>query len=237
MNFLISRRYPFKIFRQHESAGFTLTELLVASLIAGILAVITAQVMISQLFEERRLAVAQALREDVSRLNYLVQIEASEAESIELGAANPPGCAGGADSFTLLVPRPGGTYADPNATSRIQYYNAPDPLNNNAPAIWRCGPPVSRNGVLLHDADPANVTGVALGNAQLTRGPGNGCPASDLRSVTYRIVPPANLQGSNLGDLGGCVTAHARSVFVCNPPNNVLLPCTDPNRIGDCDCV
>lgn len=215
------------------SDGFTLPELLVATLIAAAIAAITGQVMIGQLLEERRLEVAQRLREDVSRLNYLIQIEASESESVELAGANPAGCPGGGEAFTLVVPRPIGTYADNANLSRIQYYNAPDPNDNNRPAIWRCGPPVTRNGVLRHDANPLNTAGVVMRNAQLDRDPA-GCPASTLRSVTYRVVPAPGLEGANLGNLGGCTTAHARSVFVCNPPIIPPPPDVYVPQVGDC---
>lgn len=212
---------------RNRSIGFTLPELLIAGLIAALIAAATAQVMINHLLEERRLEVAQRLREDVSRLNYLIQIEASEAESIQLGAATGGGCAnaGGADAFTLAVPRPTGTYADDTNLSLIRYYNAND--DAGVPSIWRCGPPVSRNGVLIHDANPLNTAGIVLRNAQLERSP-VGCQASTDRSITYRVIPIAGLQGANLGDLGGCVTAHARSVFVCNPPVGL------GGAIGDC---
>lgn len=208
--------------------GFTLPELLVASLIAALIAGVTAQVMISQLLEGRRLEVAQRVREDVSRLNYLIQIETSEAERIQLAGNGlvPAGCpVGDAEAFTLVVPRPEGDYADESNLSRIRYYNADDP--DGVPAIWRCGPPVTRNGVLIHNADPLNNDGVVMRNAELDRDPA-GCQASFDRSVTYRILP-TGIPGSNIGDLGGCITAHARSVFVCNPA-------IDPSdlQIGDC---
>lgn len=206
--------------------GFTLPELLVASVIAALIAIITAQVMINQLLEERRLGVAQRIREDVSRLNYLIQVEASEAASIELPGAGPAGCPGGDQPFTLVVPRPTGTYADNANLSRIQYYNANDADGN--PAIWRCGPPVTRNGVLIHDANPVNTAGIVMRGAQLDLDPA-GCGASTNRGVTYQVIPVAGLPGANLGDLGGCVTAHARSVFVCNPVLDPLNP-----QIGDC---
>lgn len=212
-------------FRSHVCSAFTLPEVLIATFIAAVVVVITAQVMIGQLLEERRLEVAQRLREDVSRLNYLIQIEASEADAIELAGANPPNCPGGGQSFTLLVPRPTGTYADEANTSRIQYYNA---NNNGSPAIWRCGPPVTRNGVLIHNANPVNQPGVVMRNAQLVRDPA-GCQASTDRSVTYQVTTTAGLAGANLGNLGGCATAQARSVFVCNPPVGA------GGAVGDCD--
>jgi prepilin-type N-terminal cleavage/methylation domain-containing protein len=206
--------------------GFTLPELLVASLIAALVAAITAQVMISQLLEGRRLEVAQRLREDVSRLNYLVQIEGSEAESIEY---NSPfeGCdTAGVNSFTFVVPQDDGAYASSTNVSRVIYYNADDADSDDDVSIWRCGPPVTRNGVLRHGE--TNVAGPVIRNAQLELNPDGCSAASSQRSVLFRVVPPVGLVGANLGDLGGCVTAHARSVFVCNPPLGF------GGEIGDC---
>jgi prepilin-type N-terminal cleavage/methylation domain-containing protein len=215
---LLTRQYRTP---SHPVSGFTLPEVLVATLIAAGIVVITAQLMINQLLEERRLEVAQRLREDVSRLNYLIQIEASEAEEIAYGAgANPVGCPGGGDSFTFLVPRPTGTYADDSNRSRVQYYNANDA---GIPSIWRCGPPVTRNGVLIHNANPVNTAGIVMRNAQL-----NLDPSSTARGVTYQVVPTGVLPGGNLGDLGGLATAFARSVFVCNPPVGA------GGAVGDC---
>ena len=181
--------------------------------------------MINQLLEERRLEVAQRLREDVSRLNYLIQIEASEAEEIAYAGANPAGCAPVvAESFTFLVPRPTGTYADDLNRSRVQYYNAND--HDGTPAIWRCGPPVTRNGVLIHNANPVNTAGIVMRNAQLDVDPNPN--SSTARGVTYQVVPTAGLPGGNIGALGGAATAFARSVFVCNPPVGA------GGAVGDC---
>ena len=208
--------------------GFTLPELLIAGILAAAVAAMTAQVMINQLLEGRRFELAQRNRENISRLNYLIQIEGSEAEEIEYGAAgNPDDCPGGGESFTFLVPLPEGTYADPVNRSRVQYYNADA---EGIPSIWRCGPPVTRNGVLCQTvAQPGcpsvqNTAGVVMRNAQLDLDPNS----STDRGVTYRVLPTGGLPGGNLGDLGGFVTAHARSVFVCNPP------VTGNPQIGDC---
>lgn len=206
--------------------GFTLPELLVASLIAALVAVITAQVMIRQLLEGRRLEVAQRLREDVSRLNYLVQIEASEAESIEYDSPFTGCSVAGDDSFTFVVPQDDGEYASSTNVSRIIYYNAVDVAADDGVSIWRCGPPVTRNGVLRHGE--TNVPGPVIRNSQLELNPDDCSADSSQRSVLFRVVPPVGLVGANLGDLGGCVTAHARSVFVCNPPVG------SGGEIGDC---
>jgi hypothetical protein len=203
--------------------AFTLPEVLLAGIIAAAVVVITAQVMVGQLLEERRLEVAQRFRENVSRLNYLIQIEASETEEIDLSGTSPPtGCPAGA-AFTFLIHPPVGTYQDDANRRLVQYYNAD---SDGQPSIWRCGPRVRRNGVLNFD-DATNEPGVVLRNARLTVSP-TGCQTSTERSVTYTVTPTAGLAGAGLGQLGGCTTAQARSYFVCNPP---VAGVTD---IGDC---
>jgi prepilin-type N-terminal cleavage/methylation domain-containing protein len=200
--------------------GFTLAELLIASSVGAIVAVAATQFLVDQVLQGRQLEGAQRVRENISRLNYLITIEASEADQISEGS-DPPGCSGGASSFSLRIPRPTGQYANVDNVSNIQYYNADD---EGSPSIWRCGPPVTRNGVLRHGE--ANVSGVVMRNAQLEFG--GGCPSTTNRNVSYRIVPAAGSLGGSIGGLGDCTTAHARSIFICNP--SVSLG----EGVGDC---
>ncbi|MCP9926337.1 prepilin-type N-terminal cleavage/methylation domain-containing protein [Cyanobium sp. CH-040] len=206
--------------------AFTLPELLVASLIAALIAVITAQVMISQLREEGRLEAAQRNREDFSRLNYLLQIEASEAEQIEVGAS-PPGCTipGG---FTLWIPRPDDVYGPSINRSGVQYVNS-------SGGIVRCGPRVFRNGTLDHPpllvgsdgsvsvgADGV-VSGLVVPNASITvLNP----PLQPAKQISYQV----DFVNGNLGIAGALepVTLHAKSIFVCNPSIG------SGGGIGDC---
>lgn len=207
-----------------SQAGFTVPELLVAAIIAALLTAVTAQVMIGQLLEGRRLEAAQRVRENFSRLNYLIQIEASEAEEIEDGVT-ADGC-DGAGGFTLWVPRPTGTYADDANRSGISYFND---INNDS--IVRCGPPVFQNGELAHGE--ANVSGDVVRGAQLD----TDCDPNVVagREISYGV----DFTGGNFGaNVGQCVVAHAKSFFVCNPPVDPTVDCADrPNDgIGDCDC-
>lgn len=204
-----------------NDTAFTLPELLVAALISAGIAIITAQVMIGQLLEGRRLEVAQRIRENSSRLSYLVQNESSEADQISYD--QPVSCAGGGTSvFTLNVPRDDGPYADDTNRSSIHYYNLGD-------HVWRCGPPVSQNGVLEHgtldDPEPL-VRGRVVANAALAL---DACDASNDRQVAFSVAFP----GGDAGDLSRCVIAHARSIYVCNPP---AIPATGTYfpEIGDC---
>lgn len=214
------RRITFKIsssvkkrYISSYCSGFTLPELLVATLIAAAIAALTGQVMIGQLLEGRRLDVAQRLRENLSRFNYLVQIEASEARDIAVGV-NLAGCAAGTDPFVFWIPLPGGDYEDLANRVGIQYTNV-------GPNIHRCGPPVFRNGQLDHDADLED--GIAVRDANLAINP-PGCPLSDDRQVSYAILFGGNLPGSNLGDIGDCMVARAKSVFVLDKRNVVTPP-------------
>lgn len=199
-----------------SSSGFTLPELLIAGIIAAGIAALTGQVMIGQLLEERRLELAARIRENTSRFNYLVQIEASEASEVFVGELQVQGCGNSDDgnSFTFIIPDTVGPYGPLGQASEVKYYN----LFGD---IRRCGPPVSRNGVLTPAV--ANVDGVVIRNASIALNP-PGCPVSDTRRISYLVQFP---QG-NLGDLGGCTTAHARSVFICNPPD-----AANP-QVGDC---
>lgn len=189
------------------ASAFTLPEVLVASIIFGIVGLMATQLMIGQLLAGRRLESSQRLRENFSRFNYLVQIESAEAESIVL-ETQPSGCSGANEGFTLKVPKPTGTYADPNNNTGIQYYD--DGTN-----IYRCGPRVTRNGELVHAVasdGSTNVTGIVVPNAVLTDVSGG---ASLGREVSYRV----EFIGGNSGAAGADrpVTARSRTVFVCNP--------------------
>lgn len=163
--------------------------------------------MIGQLLVGRRLESSQRLRENFSRFNYLVQIESAEAESIVLNT-QPTGCSGGSRGFTLLVPKPSGTYAVSSNSTGIQYYD-------NGVNIYRCGPKVTRNGELVHAVasdGSTSVTGIVVPNAVLSDETGG---ASSGREVSYKV----EFIGGNSGAAGAdrTVTAHSKTVFVCNP--------------------
>lgn len=217
------------ILQRAKKDGFTLPEVLIAAIIAALLTAVTAQVLIGQLLEGRRLEAAQRVRENFSRLNYLIQIETSEADRIENGVT-AAGCNGNG-GFTLVIPRPTGTYADNNNVSRISYFNQ---TTDGQEVIARCGPPVTQNGQLDHleAANTGNVPGDVVRGAQFALG----CDPNILAGleVSYQV----DFTGGNFGAaVGECVVAHAKSVFVCNPPADTSIPCTDPRRRGDCDCV
>jgi len=193
--------------RRGIASAFTLPEVLIASIIFGIVGVLATQLMIGQLLVSRRLESSQRLRENLSRFSYLVQIESAEAESIDLNA-QPTGCLGGSRGFTLLVPNPSETSAASSNSARIKYYD--DGVN-----IYRCGPRVARNGELVHAVasnGTTNVTGIVVPNAVLSYVNGG---ASSGREVSYRV----ELIGGNSATAGAdrIFTAHSRKVFVCNP--------------------
>lgn len=202
------------------NSAFTLLEVLVATAIFSVVGVLATQLIIDQLFIGRRIESAQRLRENFSRFNYLVQIESSEAEAIDLNT-QPVGCSGGENGFTLWVPKPTGTYAEAGNRTGIQYYD--DGVN-----IYRCGPRVTRNGELVHAVasdGSTNVTGIVIPNAvftDLTSGNVAG------RGVSYNV----EFLGGNSGAAGADrpVTAHAKTVFVCNPETDA----SDPGDPGIC---
>lgn len=202
--------------------AFSLAELLVAGVIGSIVVLVGSQIILDQVIQGRKLEAAQRFKENIGRLNYLIQVETSESSEITQDPTLiPAGCpVNASESFILVIPRPTGVYASSVNNSRVQYYNADDA--GGVPSVWRCGPPVERNGVLRHGA--TNIAGVVMGNAQIQL---SQCSGVSARSVRYSIIPSGTQLIGQLGGLGGCVTAHARSVFICNPPG--ATP-----QVGDC---
>ncbi len=183
------------------TSGFTLVELLVG-LVAGIAMLAAAgSVLLSQVRSTSNLELAQRQRDNAVRLDYLVQVEASEAALVEAGRALPAGCAGtGASVVALRVPRDSGNYLDTtNNVSFIYYYN-------QAGSLRRCGPPVHRNGVLNHTVDAALHDGVAVRNARMDLVTCSG-QETNPQQLVYQLIYPA-------GYAPACSIARARTVFI-----------------------
>lgn len=123
--------------------GFTLPELLVAVLVAGLVLAAAGGVIVQHMRMVRSLELAQRERDNSARLDYLIQIEAGEAKGV-LKSSALDGCkgSGGSSVFTLLVPKDEGPYQSND--SKIHYYN--DGQGN----VRRCGPLVNANGTLNH---------------------------------------------------------------------------------------
>lgn len=197
--------------------AFSLVEILVALVIAGLVFTAVGNLLISHMLNVLQVERAQRYREDANRLNYLFAIEAGEASEFSYGVALA-GCAdSGASLVAMTVPRPTGNYADEANSSIVYYYNMGGDLK-------RCGPPVNRNGILNHGA--SQVTGVVARRTQMIvlADSGECGRASDNRSVVYNLI----FADSAGGAYSTCQVARAKTVFVCNPPVG------SGGAIGDC---
>jgi len=187
---------------ERRAAGFTLVELLVA-MVAGVVVFAAAgSVLISHIRSSTQLELAQRQRDNAGRLDYLVQVEASEAALVEQGRVLPAGCeaAGAASIAAFRVPRDSGNYLDTEGNvSFIHYYN-------HEGNVRRCGPPVQRNGVLNHAAGLGLHDGVAVRDARIELLSCHGQSTTSSQLV-YRLVYPIGYQPA-------CSIARARTVFI-----------------------
>lgn len=182
--------------------GFTLVELLVA-MVAGVAVFAAAgSVLLSHIRSSSQLELAQRQRDNAGRLDYLIQVEASEAALVEQGRVLPADCegAGGASLAAFRVPRDSGNYLDTvGNVSFIYYYN-------HQGHVRRCGPPVQRNGVLNHAAGLGLHDGVAVCDARIELVSCQG-QATTSSQLVYRLVYPSGYQPE-------CSIARARTVFI-----------------------
>lgn len=180
--------------------GFTLVELLAGLVVAGVVASAAGAVMIAQIQSSAKLELAQRQRDNSSRLDYLMQIEAGEASSVIETPTLPDDCPGtGVAAFR--IPRDSGQYLDANNASIVYY-------SNQGSDLWRCGPPVKRSGVLDHDANISIQAGIAVRDAQLEKVDCSGQVTNEGQLV-YRLVFPAGYQPA-------CTVARAKTLLICN---------------------
>ena len=183
-------------------AGFTLVELLVALVAVQVVFIAAGSVLISHVRSSSNLEVAQRQRDNAGRLDYLVQVEASEAALVEAGRILPEGCeaAGQASVAALRVPRDSGSYLDTEGNVSFIYYY------NHQGNVRRCGPPVQRNGVLNHTEGLGLHDGVAVRDALIELVSCQG-QSTDSSQLVYRLVYPSGYQPA-------CSIARARTVFI-----------------------
>jgi prepilin-type N-terminal cleavage/methylation domain-containing protein len=202
-----------------KASGLTLVELLVALVIAGTLIAAAGSLMLSHMLNVRQIERGQRNREDANRFNYFLSVEASESSSIAYGVALS-GCSPdtGTSQIALTVPKRVGQYADTANNSTIYYYNSEGDLK-------RCGPPVTRNGV-LSDWSLSNAVGVVSRRTTIAVIDSSGScgVASDQRTVFYSL----DFAESGDGRYAQCQIARAKTVFVCNPPVG------SGGAVGDC---
>jgi prepilin-type N-terminal cleavage/methylation domain-containing protein len=186
---------------QAKNQGFSLVELLVGLVVVTVIAAGAGTVLLSHVRSVGGLELAQRQRDNAGRLDYLIQIEASESASVLSGGGSlPGGCVGSGNYvFAFEVPRDTGGYQQFDNRSTIYYYN-------DSGNVRRCGPPVARNGVLLHDPGLALQDGVAVRDASLELVTCQGEQTAG-QILAYRLVYPSGFQPP-------CSIARARTVFI-----------------------
>jgi hypothetical protein len=123
-----------------STGAFTITELLVYVALAGVLAATAALNVITNIRTTGNLELRQRAVDDFGRINFFLQSEIAEGESIRFGNAEPlpGGCGPGQQLFTIVIP--------PDATRQgafIHYYSRADGRD-----LWRCGPAINTDGEL-----------------------------------------------------------------------------------------
>lgn len=186
---------------QIKNQGFSLVELLVGLVVVSVIAAAAGTVLLSHVRSVGGLELAQRQRDNAGRLDYLIQIEASESASVLSGGGSLPGeCVGSEDYiFAFEVPRDTGGYQQFDNRSTIYYYN-------DGGNVRRCGPPIARNGVLLHDPTIGLQDGVAVRDARLELVTCQG-EQTTTQILAYRLVYPSGFQPP-------CSIAKARTVFI-----------------------
>lgn len=183
--------------------GFTLVELLVALALAGAVAAAAGSLLLAQMRLSTSVEISQRQRDDATRLSYLVQIESGEAASIEASPVLPSACGSGATSrVAFAIPRDTGDYLSLTNVSKVYYFNKDGHL-------WRCGPPIFRNGVINHDPTQSLQAGIAVRNASMNLVTCSG-QATDSLQLAYQIVfSPSSY-------VPPCSVARAKTLLVCN---------------------
>jgi len=187
---------------KRSKTGFTLVELLVAMVAVQVVFVAAGSLLISHVRSSSSLELAQRQRDNAGRLDYLIQVEASEAALVEQDRLLPSDCeaAGKASIAAFRVPRDEGNYLDTEGNVSFVYYY------NHQGNVRRCGPRVHRNGVLDHTVGLELHDGVAVRDARIELVSCQG-QSTNSRQLVYRLVYPSGYQPA-------CSIARARTVFI-----------------------
>lgn len=180
--------------------GFTLVELLIALSVSGLVLSAAGAVIVQHMRFVRSLELAQRQRDNAARLDYLIQVEASEAAEVSR-SETLSGCArAGNSEFTLSVPDLEGTYDTDRST--IHYYNS----DGN---IRRCGPPSNQNGTLKFSSS-ARQDGIAIREASLSADPAQVTCDGEVTTST-QVVYQITYQN---GYEPGCSKAQAKTIRI-----------------------
>ena len=186
-----------------DSRGFTLAELLIALAVSGMVLAVAGSALVQHMRLVQTIELAQRQRDNATRLDYLIQIEAGEASKILYGQTMTGCSSEGASVFSFLIPKNSGGYQVPGNESVIHYYNSA------SGDVRRCGPPVNDNGTLDH-ASSGKQDGIAVRDAVLLRDPGgDDCPdqVSDSGEFVYRLTYAS-------GYVPGCSVAIAKTIYI-----------------------
>jgi hypothetical protein len=118
------------------AGGVTIVELVIVAGITGLVVWGAATSIVSHIHTTSRQEAIQRLRDHWGRFNYFLDSEISEAEH----AVTTAGCSTTTSGLVFSLQVPTAVAAWPIA--QIDYYN-----KNGA--VWRCGPPIDRNGRLV----------------------------------------------------------------------------------------
>lgn len=167
-----------------NASGLTLVEVLIALAIAGAALAVAGSMLVQHMRLTRSLELAQRQRDNATRLDYLIQVEAGEAAEIRYDQSMDNCSAEGKSLFSFVVPKSTGGYQSSGNDSFIHYYNS------SVGDVRRCGPPVNDNGTLDHAANGMQ-NGIAVRDAVLVKDPGGSdCPSqlSNSGEVVYRLT-------------------------------------------------
>jgi prepilin-type N-terminal cleavage/methylation domain-containing protein len=160
-----------------QQDGFTLTELLIAAVLAPIIIVTVSNIFTSQVNSERRLIGAQSSENLRSRLSFLLESDIADGERV-LGSSDAAsdGCNPSGTLFTIVSPYPDESIG---GISRACISYA---INNGI--LERTGPAINQNGSLDYDI---TTTQPVAGSASIS----NAVISDSRTSISFDLELPS----------------------------------------------
>ncbi len=171
--------------------GFTLVELLIVSVIGGLLIAGAALVGVTHIRSSTNQLTIQQRRSDWGKLSYLIETEVGEGEAVATGTTTT-GCADSVASLlSITVPIFDSTSPAANVPTRLIHYYTTGA--GGATQLWRCGPAIldgSGANTRAGQLSPSGglVTSLLMDGVALT------ATAADATSLT--ITPTIVIPGS-----------------------------------------